>query len=160
MAIKITKSGFFNKTFIFIDGDSKLGEMKLSWFWRASIVGESEVILGSDSFKLYREPKLKGKFVLSQNDKLIVSTFENNFELPEFTVHYNDNNYLLTRKDRLDNEFFISLNRSPCGSIYKDTSPEYFATLNVIDKLPIQVSVLCFWVCLFYWQGWGAQQAA
>jgi len=153
MAIKITRTGLFNRTFDFVDGSDTVGKLRVGWF---GISDEANFELSIDNtVAFYREPISLGKFKMHRGSIPIALAIEDSPDYPNVNIKYSEKDYFLRRDSQLGKTYSLFHGKIPCGSIYKDDDGESYATLNVIKGLPKDLLAFCFWIIMFYWRGRG-----
>lgn len=147
MALEVRPKSWWSWTFRVYDNGAQVGEMNFSWMREAG-----ELQIGNSTYRLYRERRFRGLFILEENGKALACAEKPSALARSFNVRYGSRTYVLEAESIFRRKFVLRETSGEIGSI----SPERACYRNAIIDLPVELSLpvrlFMAWLTLLLWK--------
>lgn len=129
------------------DRNEIVATIKPSWFSESS-----DIEIGPDSYKAYREGLLDGAFLFELNDTLIAKAEKPSAFNRSFEIEHQDQFYTLEAESLLSKDFILYRGANEIGRITADSTFSHEASIDLPDNIDLPIKVFMFWLVILLWK--------
>jgi hypothetical protein len=153
--LEIAPKHIFSNTYQFRTPTHELVVLRAS-SWRE----RAEFELQGSRYRLYRDGKLKGPFILERDGRAIGRAIKPSAFRERFQVEVDGQSYMLRKLSAFSRRFYLFSGEQQIGEIAPNAAFSRRARVDLPDDIPLGAQVFVFWLALLMWNRQAAAAAA